>query len=296
MPANFRRPLPKISKPIILASSASPKVKLADLAKSKRSTQIKQEQSNIVKRRTLYSLTIVLAGYLLYFLFLSSYFRLEYLIVSGNNQTPSSEIEPIVWQSLSHSKFLILPGDNYFLASIPKLTENLGKNFIFNKLIVTKSLPKTIIINVEEKLPRFIWSTNGHYYVLTGDGLIIREFINYKAQKAIPLIVDQSNSSTSVNQVVVNNQILSLITKIKETLEAEPIPNLEADSFELADRGSQFIKLKTVQGAEIHLGQELDVKTQLDKLRKIIQSNHLDLAKVSYINLRIPEQAIYKLK
>lgn len=291
----FKRQLPKNTKPNFLVTSNN-KINLAGATKSKRFTEIKKEQSDSVRKIVLKYVSLILVGYLVYFFFLSHFFRLEYLVISGNDQIPSAEIEPIIWKSLSGHKWLIFPKDNYFFASPKDITTEVAKNFVVNSLTIKKQLPKTLTIEIQEKSPRFIWSTNNNYYVMTGDGLIIRKLDNYQPQKAIPMIIDQSNASTSVNEIVSNSQILSLIGSVKQNLDDNPIANLTIASFQLADRGSRFIQLTTDQGTRIHIGQDLDLVEQLTKLRKIIETNHLDLAKVDYINLQIPEQAIYKLK
>lgn len=291
----FKRQLPKNTKPNFLVTSNN-KINLVGAAKSKRFTEIKKEQSNSVRKTVVKYVSLILVGYLVYFFFLSHFFRLEYLVISGNDQIPSAEIEPIIWKSLTGRHWLIFPKDNYFFASPKDIAVEIGKNFVVNNLTIKKQPPKTLTIEIQEKSPRFIWSANNAYYVMTGDGLIIRKLDNYQPQKTIPLIIDQSNASTSVNEIVSNSQILSLIGNIKESLDDNPITNLAIKSFGLDDRGSRFVKLMTDSGTEIHLGQDLDLNEQLSKLRKIIETNHLDLTKVAYINLRIPEQAIYKLK
>jgi len=290
----FRRQLPKTTR-VVRSSGNKYNTNSSEISKSRRFNELNQERLAKLRQRVFKALLIILTGYLIYFLLLSHFFKLEYLIISGNSQTPSQEIEPLVWEALSGRRWLIIPNDNYFSAALGKINTKLSQNFVFNQLTITKQLPKTLLLKIEEKTAQFIWSSNNQYYLMTGDGLIIRELNNYQPQQVIPLIIDQSNASTTVNEVVINSQILSLISQIKENLSLNPIAGIKPNAFQLTNRGSQFIKLKTEAGAEIHLDQT-NLNEQLEKLRKIVQSQHLDLSRVEYINLRVTEQAIYRLK
>lgn len=118
-------------------------------------------------------LTGIIWGVLIYILFWSPYFKISTIVVEGANVIPFEEIEKIVRQQLLTKRWFLLPQRNILFFNTQALTPAINEKFIVTKVEVSRDLPDTLIINIEEKTSALVWVSRGQPYLMDLTGAII---------------------------------------------------------------------------------------------------------------------------
>lgn len=238
---------------------------------------------------------VLILFYLSYLFFYSKYFRITFLNISGQSETPTEEIESLIWQTLERHSLSIFPGDNYFLINIKRIQKKFDEQGLLVEIEVKKDFPHTLNINLKDRLGQIVWISNEQFYVVNLAGvaekqLPIKELVNVK----YPVIYDLSNTAFDLNDKLVNEQLIDLILEVYTTFGSYELPVIELDHFKVDSPEANYVKIVTKQGFEIHVNYLLSFESQMNKLRKSLVAGKIDLNKINYINLRIENQVIYK--
>lgn len=147
--------------------------------------------------------------YIFYFLFFSSYFKINQIIIDGNEEITKSEIEEKVNDSLGQRKFFFMKNNNYFLFNTEDVVEKLSKDYLFEKLEIEKKYFSTIFITLEEKPHKLFYVINDSSFLIDENGIVISRL---EFQEADPENVIKNDSRIIVkeipDQLVVNQEEL----------------------------------------------------------------------------------------
>lgn len=254
------------------------------------------ERKKISQKRLAIKIVLCLLSLvLIYFFIYSPSFRYINLEISGNTNIPSSELEAKSWQYLGGFKWLIIPKNNTLFFNKNKLASNLNSNYSLESLEINSVNRQTLNLKLKEKVGQLIWVSQNKNYLLDLSGNITSE-IQLASDSKLPLIYDQTNSSVNIRDQVVPLKIISLIQSIATNdLPYFGLKQLHLEHFKIDGPGASFIKVKTKEGPELHLGTNLVLEQQLNKLKASLESNKItELGNISYINLRVEDQVIYK--
>jgi len=94
-----------------------------------------------------------------YFFLLSDNFFIKTIKISGNENIPKNDLEEIVKEELKEKKWLIFPGKNILLFNKQNLISDIQNKYITENIKISKKLPFTILIELEEKLARVVLRT-----------------------------------------------------------------------------------------------------------------------------------------
>ncbi|MCR4280587.1 MAG: hypothetical protein NUV82_04165, partial [Candidatus Komeilibacteria bacterium] len=236
---------------------------------------------------------IAFLAVLIYLLFFSGQHRIKYLQVVGNEAVNTQEIEEMIWELLDERWLLIFKRDNYFLASENYLLTEIGKHYAFEEISIDKHYPDTISLRLKERLGRLVWQSGEKYYVIDGQGMVTRELheIHLIEKMNIPVTRDKSQVAVNIGDKILSDSVInSLIDTHQLYGQYITEPRLKLAEIEVDDATANFYRIITSSAIEIHMNDQLNVETQLEKLRLVLSAGSIDLNSVSYINLRIPEQ------
>lgn len=120
-----------------------------------------------ISRRFL--LITLAAGVLLWAIYasiFSGYMRIDEVVVSGNENISSDELQGAVKSVLAAPVFGFLPGDSYLFIDKGEIeTVLLGKFAEMDDVQVELGFPKKLKLNVKEKKPALLWCRNECYFV-----------------------------------------------------------------------------------------------------------------------------------
>ena len=270
---------------------------------NKRKTALKRKTRAIkIKIFLAFLFIFLIVGSFIYFLY-SDHLRINSAEVSGNNEIESSQIENFIITKINESK--IVPKYNYFLIS-KTLNEDVKNNFYFKDVKLIKKFPDKLLIEVQEKEPKFILVINdkvngearesdpGHKrYLIDDQGTTMGPIEDETDEKLINLIkiidtgntIDQEKLKTSNNQIIDNKEIF-FIYKIINFLDRK---ELTLEKFEK----NEFNELIAIldNNIKIFFDTEEKINNQLDKLITVVDK--LEEVK-EYIDVRFSDKVFYK--
>jgi len=266
------------------------------LPKSRRPHEIDLESIVRMRKKVLKIIIFLIIIFLIYLFGYSDKFRIQNINITGqSSEVSNEEIKSNIERAISGSRYILLPGNNYFFVNLEAVQRYFDQNNLFIELEIDKDFPRTLNVQVKEKLGRLIWISAEQLYLLELDGRVksqlnARELVNV----GIPVVYDSSNSLFDFDQEFVNDQLIALIVEIFTTFDSYELPIIQYDYFKVDSPEANYIKLVTKQGFEIHLNYLSSVSSQLRKLKLSLLEGKIDLSKINYINLRIKNQVIFK--
>ncbi len=235
-------------------------------------------------------LLIALLGGALY----SGFFTISDISINGEGRIPKINLENIVKEQIASSLFKFWPQKNIFIFSTKRLKDELEKKYVFNQLTIKKQLPRTLIINYQEKKYALIWLEDNKYYYADSQGYIITEanLLEIK-QKDYPLIENISGSKIVDIKISVSANILDyairLFNKFKD-YEAD----FKIDRFRIDDNPN-ILKVVLNNGPELYFNVTEDMDKQINKLL-ILKQEKLkdDFNNKTYIDLGYGDRVYYR--
>ena len=263
--------------------------------RSRRTHEYDQEAIVRVRKKVYLAIIVFILLYIGYLLFISDNFKVTNVEISGNADLPAEEVISLAKEALSGRQFIFIPKSNYFFLSKRAVEDKIVAENILIGISLKKKFPKTLIIELEQKLGQMVWSANERIFIINLDGKIerelpVRELVNVN----VPVVYDLSNSVIGEEGKITNHNLISLIAEIYGDFDAYELPAIQLDYFKVDNPAANYVKIVTKQGFEIQVNYLSSFAGQIDKLKKSLLAGKIDLSKINYINLRVENQVIYK--
>tara|TARA_Y100000294_G_C8554923_1_gene336803 strand:+ start:769 stop:1755 length:987 start_codon:yes stop_codon:yes gene_type:complete len=94
-----------------------------------------------------------------YFFLGSDNFKIKTVEISGNENIPMHELREIVDNHLNQKKFIFLSNNNIIITSMSGVVQAIREQYIVDDIKITRKLPFTLSIALEEKLARVVLRT-----------------------------------------------------------------------------------------------------------------------------------------
>ena len=120
-------------------------------------------------------LILVLLIALAWFLFMSSFFKIEKIEINGLSRVDDSEIRVLVENQLEKNSLLFLSQRNIFIFKKQELSDDILERYNFSEISIKKGLSKTLKINLSERPYAFIFQEGSDYYYASKDAYIIKD-------------------------------------------------------------------------------------------------------------------------
>jgi len=232
-----------------------------------------------------------------WFLFYSKFFLIHDLSINlnkGNDIGGISEndIEKIVREEL-RSRFIFLPGNNFFLFKNSKVYDRLNKQFAFENISVQKKFPNKLQINLKEVSYALIWKEENKYYYITTKGDIIKEVSPEEIKEIFPLIENKGVNLIPDNKIPEKDAHLQFAISLYRKFKDTNIFNIE--KFVIGNQNDSTLTMKILEGPEVYFNVNNNIDSQSDKLL-LLKNQKLkdDLYKKTYIDLRFGDMIYYR--
>ena len=238
------------------------------------------------KRGRIIKIISVIAGVLI----LQSIFRLPWLTITSQNivieglqQVPKEQVLAETESILNKRRWLIFKNNNYLLFRSYDLQTKLENNLFLTNIIIKKTWPHVLKINVQERISNFIRQTAEGYWQLNYDGQTLGQI-----QTVLPdskIIADErADQTTSIS--------LAYMEQATKVLKAWT-PNLPGIAkFHLTDE-ADLINLETVLGYRVLLSTKDDYTAQITRYEAILKQNIMP-NNITYVDLRFGENVYFK--
>ena len=251
--------------------------------------------------RLIIILLIILLSGAIYFIFYSPYFSIRQIEISGLQKIDYNELRAVIDSHLASRRFLIFPQNNIFIFDEKSVEKEINERYALNYLKIEKRLPGFVSISVEEKMPALIWKTVEKFYLVDGDGVIIREIreeevSGYQANQPganMALVFDESNEITAVKEQIITRKKAEAVVDLQNNLARAT--GLQIVNFAMANREDSMIKCLTGEGWQIYFSPADDLNAQIQKLSVFLkEKNQEDRRGLQYVDLRFEDRVYYK--
>lgn len=248
------------------------------------------------KNFVLCSIFLIVAGYWVYLVLYSPYFRIKRVFINDLEYVNRKQVEGIINVSLAGKKFFIFPRDNYFFFNTDILAKEIEKYFLIDKTNVSIKEINNLNVIINEKPSSITWITGDRYYYLDMDGNVKKEVSAADADRNYHIIYDGENKempSPQNHPKVIEKKYIEQSLKIINDIKTHT--KFEIISSKYFGNAKQELYGKTDKGFEIYFDLAGNIDEQLNNLFILLKEkiDDADLPK-EYVDLRFGEKVYCK--
>lgn len=229
----------------------------------------------------------------IYTLFYSPLFQIKIIEISGNENISTKTLEEklIKWQT-QQRRFLIFRQSNIIMFSKGWLQERMEAEYNFQNPDISKKLPHTLKIEINEQLPILIWKTNERYYYLDQDGHITIEINPENLMAGLLEIQDESNESVKKEEEILSKEKMNFIQELSQKI--TDVPQVEPTGYSMPNNAGTQINVTTSEGWVIYFESSHDLDQQIHSLIEVLTKTIENTQALEYIDLKIETRVYYR--
>lgn len=229
---------------------------------------------------------------LFYFLVWSHHFVVSNISVIGNQAISTQQVIDAITQAGDSRLFLIKKND-YFLLTQGRVNHLLTQAIPEIKYVTSKRRwPNQIAITVHERIPGFVIASNGHYFLVDEEGVVVKPI---GTPGTLVVAQDQLIEDFASNETLGNKLAPFILSMIKSwsAKVSTPIANVK-----FPGKASSDVEFGTTAGWSVIFDTNRSVVSELDNLALLLnkQISVKDQTRLSYIDLRLTKWAYYCFK
>lgn len=230
---------------------------------------------------------LILASALYIYLRNSPLLNIETITVTGNKTVSADELV-----SMSG----IQKGQNLLAVDIDQAQMALSYHPMVKKVTISRSFPKTLVINVEERSKWGIIRFKDEFLCLDAEGYCIDKEANADVSNLVLISLDKLPPYATLGRPFEANAVKAIYT-VWSGLSTEERADISEFNY---NTGNNNILIYTINGTEIRFGDLSRQAEKLDLLKKSIamekQFRSSDTDVIEYIDLRFNGQPVIKTK
>ncbi|MBU4350709.1 FtsQ-type POTRA domain-containing protein [Candidatus Parcubacteria bacterium] len=255
------------------------------MKRSKKRYRVKKKKS--IFRNKLFQavfLIVLILSFFSWLVIFAPLFQIKMILVSGNKRISISEIEQLTYPE-TKTKLLFFESQSIFLTNPKLIKAKILENYpLIDDLKIKKLFPNSLSIEIMERQRLARWSGSENYFFIDKNGIAFEQSDN-QAKADLIITSMQPRGEISVTNKVIEEETLSQILNIKETIEAKT--EIKTEEFILFESEAR-LNVKTTESWQIYFYLEGDVNWQLIELELILEKQ-LPAEKrqsLEYIDLR----------
>ena len=217
---------------------------------------------------------------LVYFFFYSPIFRINEVIISGNEYIDSQFIAENIPRNA-----------NIFTLKNEQLESEIMEDIKDLETVkIYKGIPRAIKIVVKEHAGVMNWQSGISNYLISSSGIAFRDITTDVASYgALPKVVDQRNVPVEMSKRVVSAHFANFINKIFSDLKVET--NIDPDFFSI-DETTVDVIMHSKNGFYIKFDSMRSAEKQMHDLKLVLMEKRPEITE--YVDLRVNGWAYYK--
>ena len=248
-------------------------------------------------------LVLLLAFFVIWFIFFSPFFRIKELTIFGDKITDSEKIKNEINQIIKKNVFFILPGDNIIFIRPAEIKKNLSqKNPRFQNIEIEKKFPNILKIEISEREGIIIWCRQENCFFVDKIGIAYAEVLSVEPlfiiekenQEKMFVVQEEKEEEIEIGQKVANQNFIKFVLEISKEL--ENFSGLEVIALRTPESVSSEIWATTNEGWQVVFDVSKSAKSQIANLAKFLNENisEKERKNLKYIDLRVQGKIYYK--
>jgi len=238
----------------------------------------------------------LLTAFIFYLIFFSSYFQIKNFEIKGLKRIDDYLLSEIISRQMQSYRWIIFSENNLLIFNTKKLDSSIKETLRLESITINKSLPNTLVLNLEERKVAFIWQENEKYLFSDSSGCIIREsLLEDELSIKYPILVNDLSFNYLNNSTDCLDLDLSYLEAMFELYEQlESYPEIGLQYFILSEeRNSLTVDLEP--GPKVIFNTKDNLLKQLNKLLAIkSEQKEDDFLSLEYIDLRFGDLIYFK--
>lgn len=260
---------------------------------------------NILPKRTraprlkiFLGLGAVLATFAIFFF--HPFFNITVIQKEGLQKISPAEIESLINSVLNQNFLGIFNFRNIFLVKESQIKEEILKRYSLDELRIEKKIPRTLIISVKEKKPKFVLEageSNSQMFLLDDDGKIIQELKNKNSfdffSAGLPRVqIVNLDKKIEFNEQYISRASGDFINYLNQSLAKSKI---SVSIFVITDKEGRVLNLITSEGWKVIVDRHNDWEKQMQVLTIILRDKIKEnRSKLRYIDVRFENRSYYQ--
>lgn len=152
---------------------------------------------------------IAIIGVIGYYLFISPYFLLKDISVSGTERVSIEQVQNALREA-GKERWFFIPKTHLLL-----LSKNYAEQLIIERLPLVKELnsfkrvwPDKVEVEIVERRPGFAFEVGGQNYLIDEEGVAVKELDDLSG---LPHVIDQVNEDMKVGEQLTNTKLVAFI-------------------------------------------------------------------------------------
>ncbi len=241
----------------------------------------------------------------IWFIFISGFFRITQIEVSGISPENRGEVEGAVFTTLDASTWKPWDKRNIFYAHTDQLSDSVRENIFAEKVSISKIYPNILRLIIVPRQRRVVIVSRGQQLLVDIRGVVSEEadermgayISGLSTQKFfadathIPVIItDLPESVAAGYQVTDTDHVKRWILIYKTLIESR----MQFRYMAMDTLNSRLARLKASDGTDILIDIELPLEPQIDTYAKFFQNKTKEDAVKEYVDVRVPGKIFVK--
>ena len=257
----------------------------------------KREWLSSTLKKVYLLVSITTLAFLIYFLFFTSFFRVDKIVLIDNVEVSQAEVEEAFDKYATRKILWVLPSNNIFLLNKDKLAEHLLAEIPrLEQVEIEKKLADIIKIKAKERQLLLVWvAGNQLHYVDQYGSVCCRATLDEVVERDLPLVYDSNDREVYLHEEVVTRNFVGFLQDLHQKFPQQI--DAEIKKFWAPSILAKEVHLETIGGWRVYFSIDRSVESQLCDL-KIVMDEQIKggIERVDYIDLRIDNWAYYKYK
>lgn len=220
-------------------------------------------------------------------------FRVKNVLFEGNKYISDKTLERLTWQIIEQQKNIFWFKQNIFLINTDELAQALNHPRLAS-VQVTKEMPNSLKISVEEKNLFANYSHLGKWYEVDNEGIAIGERAT-PAADSIKIINSSRALPVRIGDELVSKEVLVYVQEFNDNISG--INDVQVEVYDISSGSPYELLAQTKAGVVLKFGLQLSVDEQLAKLDKFAREQRATqpdwASALQYIDLRFSNSRIY---
>jgi cell division septal protein FtsQ len=233
-------------------------------------------------------LILFIFGGIFYLLFVSPYFQITNIVVSGTKSIENNDVIEFVKQNIGQ-KALFFNTTSYFLTDARKIEKGISQKFILaSEIKIAKKFPKTISVVVDERKSAITICKENGCFDFDQNGIPFKT--NLKGEPYI-----KTNNDIELGKTALSDKDFKVLIDIKNRFQSEK--NLQISEIYLKNN-EHIIEVQEAEGWKALFTTENSIFRQVDNLTLVLNQKIPEAKRknLEYIDLRFNDNVYFKYK